>query len=420
MKVISMRILIIGIGSFTQGIAQQLMDAGADVVVWLSRDYGHFGPKQVCPSFDQRDFPSPVELAQKYAVDLMVPMSIDWVNQPWSEAFLALSIPVFCPTGAAMQLERDREFAHQLCAQYGIAFPASFVARNRLEAEAVLAEHHQPFVFKNTLCSPTSPIHTIVCETLNDSRSWLDRLDYAEGVFMQEYMGIREGGHIALVSNGEIHPLVSNQEYKRAFDGNMGKITGAPMGGIIEQDPEDKYELCKTLLEPLLPWFKATNFHGPVQVTAMYKNDQWSVIEYNVRLGVTCGPIILHMLANPLDVLWGVANNLTIKPVFKQAKQFGVSLTRAAYGYPYLELCGPEFLVEVDDAIEGCLWWNEVAEDNQGRILAKGHRLFDLNGFGDDLATALNQVYRDMRKIRCSSSYYRTDVGQSLWPPGSD
>ena len=93
------------------------------------------------------------------------------------------------------------------------------MARNRIEAEALLARSPRPYVLKNPLCSPTSPIHTILCETVEDTRSWLKHLDYAEGVFLQEYLGRREVGHIALVSGGELYSLVTNQEYKRAFAG---------------------------------------------------------------------------------------------------------------------------------------------------------------------------------------------------------
>ena len=34
-------VLVIGVGAFTHGLAQTLQDAGANVIVWLSRDYGH-------------------------------------------------------------------------------------------------------------------------------------------------------------------------------------------------------------------------------------------------------------------------------------------------------------------------------------------------------------------------------------------
>jgi len=32
---------------------------------------------------------------------------------------------------------------------------------------------------------------------------------------------------------------------------------------------------------------------------------------------------------------------------------------------------------------------------------------------------AIRNAYSDIRKIRSLGSYYRTDVGQSLWPPGN-
>ncbi len=148
-------------------------------------------------------------------------------------------------------------------------FPKSFVASNRLEAENILATHPRPFVIKNPLCSPTSPIHTILCETVADTRAWLRQVNYAEGVFLQEYLGRAEAGHIALVSGGEIYSLVTNQEYKYAFNGNLGVVAGAPLGGLVERDENDKYGLARELLHPLLPWFRSVNYHGPIQVTAI-------------------------------------------------------------------------------------------------------------------------------------------------------
>jgi phosphoribosylamine-glycine ligase len=35
------------------------------------------------------------------------------------------------------------------------------------------------------------------------------------------------------------------------------------------------------------------------------------------------------------------------------------------------------------------------------------------------LEEAIAKAYADIRKIRSLGSYYRTDVGQSLWPPGN-
>ena len=72
-------------------------------------------------------------------------------------------------------------------------------------------------------------------------RSWLKNLDYAEGVFLQQYVGCAEAGHIALVSGGEIYSLATNQEYK-----NYGPKTTRRGGGIGAGD----WELCWELNEP--------------------------------------------------------------------------------------------------------------------------------------------------------------------------
>jgi phosphoribosylamine--glycine ligase len=418
-------VLIIGVGAFTHGLAQTLQDAGANVIVWLSRDYGHYGPIQVCSTYDEHAYASPIELLDTHHCDIMIPMSIDWAQQPWAKE-LSQRIAVFCPTGEALKIERDRAFAQRIGEDAGIVFPRSFVAQNRLDAQGFLDTHPDAYVIKNTLCSPTSPIHTIVCETLADTQSWLDRIDYAEGVFFQEYMGHKEAGHIVFVQNGNITSLVSNQEYKRAFNGNMGKIAGAPLGGLIEADPDDKYDLAKKLIAPLQPWLKQVKYTGPLQVTAILKNNIWSVIEYNSRLGVTCGPMIMRMLNNPLDMLRAVIDGSNFAPDFNTDKPMGCSITLAAYGYPFLEVTGPAFPLTVPTALssdKGDVWLNEVKAGkplSPSEVLADGHRLLDVNAFGQDKDTAVARAYSLMQDVGCSNSYYRTDIGDTMWPPGAE
>lgn len=410
-------VLIMGVGAFTHGIAQKLCDAGFSVVVWLNRDYGHYGAQQVTQCFTTHEFSDPIRLLAEYPCDFCLPMSIDWAQQAWADELIAKT-QILCPTGEALLLERDRHYAHRLCEQYDIAVPKAFVAKNRLEAEAFLTANPAPYVIKNTLCSPTSPIHTIVCETLADTHSWLHRIDYAEGVYLQEYLGHREAGHIAFVNGEEITPLITNQEYKRAFNGNLGKIAGAPLGGIVEQDLTDKYGLAAALIAPLRPWFKAIGYCGPVQVTAILKNNRWHVIEYNCRLGVTCGTMIMSMLNNP-EALFNALSGKSFQPHFKSDKRIGVSVTLAGYGYPFLEVTGPAFPILIDNVSDADIWFNEVIPGNDKEILADGHRLLEINAYGDNLEKAVKRCYAQLEKIHCSGSYYRTDIAQSMWPPGS-
>jgi phosphoribosylamine-glycine ligase len=429
--------MILGVGSFAHSLGRTLADAGTTVSTYLTRNYGHFPPSLVGPTFSRDAFPSPIPLIKKNDVDVVIPQSIDWALAPWAKDLMKSSVGIFSPTGEAMRIERERDFARKLCADFKIPFPQAYVASNRLEAEKILADHPQPFVIKNPLCSPTSPIHTILCETVEDTRAWLRYINYAEGVFLQEYLGRAEAGHIALVSGGEIYSLVTNQEYKYACNGNQGIVAGAPLGGLVERDPDDKYGLARELIHPLLPWLRKVKYHGPIQVTAIKfgrdalprvradrqisptnRNGQWHVIEYNIRIGVTSGPMILRMLKNPVETVLRTARNEKLDPQFKPGLNFGCSLTLAGYGYPFTQVRSPHLPLEVDGPFDCDVWWNEVARSTDGKLVSTGHRIADVIAVAPALDAAIAKAYANIRKIRVVGSYFRTDIGQSLWPPG--
>jgi len=412
-------VMVLGVGSFAHSLGSALADGGAEVSTYLTRNYGHYSPTLVGKTFSREAFPSPVPLIRENRVDVVIPQSIDWATQPWAEDLARSGVGIFSPTGEAMRIERERDFARELCAKSKIPFPKSFVASNRIEAEKILEKHPQPFVIKNPLCSPTSPVHTVMCETVADTRAWLRNVNYAEGVFLQEYLGRAEAGHIALVSGGEIYSLVTNQEYKYAFDGNQGIVAGAPLGGLVEHDENDKYGLARELIHPLKPWLRESKFNGPLQVTAIKRGGQWHVIEYNIRIGVTSGPMIMRMLKNPAEVVLATARNEKLKLEFNDKLNFGCSLTLAGYGYPFTQVRGPQLPLEVDGQFDCDVWWNEVARGVGGNLISTGHRIADVVALAPKPNAAIEKAYANIRKIRVVGSYFRTDVGQSLWPPGN-
>src|SRR4051812_37887519 len=142
-------VMVLGVGSFAHSIGQALVSGGANVSTYLTRNYGHFPPSLVGPTFSKEAFPSPVPLLKKHKIECVIPQSIDWAQAPWAEDLLKSGTPIFSPTGEAMRIERERDFARELCADFKIPFPQAYVASNRLEAEKILREHPQPFVLKN-------------------------------------------------------------------------------------------------------------------------------------------------------------------------------------------------------------------------------------------------------------------------------
>jgi len=52
--------------------------------------------------------------------------------------------------------------------------------------------------------------------------------------------------------------------------------------------------------------------------------------------------------------------------------------------------------------------------------MATGHRIADVIALAPTLRAAIAKAYANIRKLRVAGSYYRTDIGQSLWPPGRE
>jgi phosphoribosylamine-glycine ligase len=92
----------------------------------------------------------------------------------------------------------------------------------------------------------------------------------------------------------------------------------------------------------------------------------------------------------------------------------------AGFGYPYVSIQGPKLPVKLTEPSTCDIWWNEVAEDARGGLVMTGHRIADIVAVSDSLENSISLAYENIRKLKCLSSYYRTDIGMSLWPPGSE
>jgi len=88
--------------------------------------------------------------------------------------------------------------------------------------------------------------------------------------------------------------------------------------------------------------------------------------------------------------------------------------------YPYVQITGPRLPVRLTGGIDCDLWWNEVEPDEEGRLVATGHRIADVVATAPTLDEPISRAYENIGKIRCVASCFRTDIGRMLWPPGSE
>ena len=158
--------MVFGVGSFAHAVMTILKESGAEVCCYLTRAYGHHGPSLAGKVFDSEEFPSPIPLIESFKPDLIVPMSIAWTEQPWAKEIAKK--PILSPVGSAMQIEISRSMAANLCNRFDVPVPDFFHAESKEEAIEIINDNPRPYVLKNPICSPFSPVHTIVCETVED------------------------------------------------------------------------------------------------------------------------------------------------------------------------------------------------------------------------------------------------------------
>jgi hypothetical protein len=192
------------------------------------------------------------------------------------------------------------------------------------------------------------------------------------------------------------------------------------LGGLVEQDPNDQYGLARDLLHPLRPWFREVNYHGPIQVTAVRRGRKMARhrIQYPHRrdFGGDAAPDA----PKPLQVVLQTGRNQPLQLRFVDGLRFGCSLTLAGYGYPYVQVrAAVSFLwksVRRSTAMSGGMRWPGIAT---GFCAARPPHWSMLWRLEKLLDAAIALAYSNIRKIRSLGSYYRPDIGQSLWPPGN-
>src|SRR6266704_6348665 len=92
-------VMVLGVGAFAHSTTQILKDNGATVSTYLTRNYAHYPPSIVGPTYAREQFQNPATLIKENKIKLVVPMSIDWALARWAEELIHSKAVIFGPTG---------------------------------------------------------------------------------------------------------------------------------------------------------------------------------------------------------------------------------------------------------------------------------------------------------------------------------
>jgi len=362
-----------------------------------------------CHQLDISDNAVIVNLAKELSIDLVVIGPEKPLVNGVSDALAKAGIACFGPSKAAAQLEGSKDFAKQVMRDAGVPTAKSFTCRNREEIEAALDKFGAPYVVKHDGLAAGKGV------VVTDDRQFaIEHALQSDQVVIEEFL---DGPEVSLfgISDGQhVIPMQPAQDFKRAFDGDLGPNTGG-MGAYspLPWAPDEIIEeTLEQVLNPTIAEMAArgTPFVGLLYAGLALTSRGTKVIEFNARFGDPETEVLMPRLESPLAQLLYAAATGTLKEFgdLLWRKESAVTVVLASEGYPASPKTG-EPIMGINPNSHSMVF-HAGTELKDGILHSAGGRVLAVTGLGSDLTEARDAAYRTISKITLRGSHYRSDI----------
>ena len=336
----------------------------------------------------------------------------------------AANVAVYGPGAEGAQLEASKAFSKGLMAEAGVPTAEFFTfthapqaleyARNRFEEGRQVAVKASG----NALGKGV-----VVCETLDEAERAIHRMmtervygDAGDTVVVEERLVGPEFSLLTLVGDEGFFSLPVAQDYKRAYDGDLGPNTGG-MGAVSPCDWVTQDMIGETearCVAPLLAALKRRGiaFRGTLFSGLLVQESTPYCLEYNVRFGDPETQSLMMRLGGGLGhALYAAATGAEI-PAPETLDNAAVTVVVASGGYP-----GPypkELPITIGPLPEGAKLFHAGTGLKAGCPVTNGGRVIAATASAPTLEAARTNAYRAAAAVEFVGAFYRRDVGREI------
>ena len=404
-----MKVLLIGSGGREHALASALKRDPSLEELHVAPGNPGIAEIATCHATNTDDNAAVIALAQSLGIDLVVIGPEKPLIQGLSDDLRKAGFAVFGPSKAAAEIEGSKDFAKQVMRDAGVLTAHSFTCETREEVERALDTFGAPYVVKHDGLAAGKGV--VVTE---DRAIALEHALLSPRVVIEEFL---DGPEVSLfgISDGKnILAMQPAQDFKRAFDGDLGPNTGG-MGAYspLPWAPDEIVEeTLEQVLKPTIAEMAArgTPFVGLLYAGLALTNKGTRVIEFNARFGDPETEVLLLRLQTPLAglLLKAATRDLKDHPPLQWSDQSAVTVVLASEGYPTSPRVG-EPLTGINP-IEGSEVFHAGTRLDGNLLKSSGGRVLAVTGLGADLTEARDKAYRVISGITLRGSHYRSDI----------
>jgi phosphoribosylamine--glycine ligase len=418
-------ILVLGSGGREHVFAWKLSQ-NVNVQVFVAP--GNAGTAQVARnvSLDPNDFESVSKFCLSENIDTVIPGSedplVNGIVDYFEKPELA-HIYVFGPSKEGARLEGSKEYAKKFMARHDVptAKYESFTGEQVQEAKNFLRTMNAPYVLKADGLAAGKGV--LICSNLEEADENLEAMlldkkfgEASSKVVVEEFLDGIEFSVFAMTDGVSHIILPMAKDYKRIGEGDTGLNTGG-MGAVSPVPFLDNDFMDKVTTKVVNPTMKGLiddglHYKGFVFFGLIKVGEEPYVIEYNVRMGDPETEVVLPRLQSDLVNLIDLSSNKRLSEGnAKIDPRFSTTVMSVSGGYPEAYEKGMKITIgEPENGINFHAGTKEV----QGEIVTNGGRVIASTAFGETLAEALKNSYKNVENISFENRYYRTDIGQDL------
>ena len=364
-----------------------------------------------------------LETCLEYSIDMVVVGPEKQFEQGLTNVLIEKNILVFGPTKEASLLETSKSFTKNMCRHKNIPSGKYEIFSTEADAQIFLRGQQAPYVIKADGLAAGKGV--LVSSDIEECFQFISSIFKGKvgteknKVIIEEYLEGREMSVFFAIDKNTIKFVGSAQDYKRAFDNDLGPNTGG-MGAfspslLLTEKNLDK--IVNKIVKPTIEYMKeiGTDFSGILYAGLILNNGEPKLIEYNVRFGdPECQALCMRLGAQILDIYFSGAKNELSNLSINEADDSAITVIVAEKGYPTKPKSGCELNDIFNTKHENALKIFHAGTYLENNFLRNsGGRIFSFTVRAKNLESARAIVYRQLNEIENKNIFYRTDIGRN-------